>query len=87
MADAAELKDNTASEAHVKIYREREVGIQKVGEQFIFPLPNGSIAISRMWSESSYFQPESILFEFGSRDQWILGEKDDGSHLANKTTR
>ena len=43
MADAEELRNDTASEVHTKRFKENEVGIQKLGDQFILPCANDSI--------------------------------------------
>ena len=61
VAHAEGVKDNTASEVYVKRFKEKEVRIQVLEDNF--PCANGSKKTGR--STSSHLQPGSILFDFG----------------------
>ena len=77
------LKDNIASEVHVKRIKEQEFGIQKVREQFTFFCAEGSIKMTeegliRHTTIRSY----SILVEDISG--CLFGEVIDGSNLVKE---
>ena len=53
VADAEELRNNTASEVHVKRCKENDIGIRKVEGPFIFPCADSSIKFVENWSKIS----------------------------------
>ena len=66
------------SEVHVKRFKEKEVGIPKVGEQIIFPCANGVIELAEGGPNHHTSNP--------SRSGCLLREDDDGSGLVKETT-
>ena len=85
MADAEELKDNIASEVHVKRFTEKELGIQNVGAQFKLHCPSGTTRSAEDGPNRRTTSP-SRLYSNVVEDVsgCFLGEEDDGSDLTKE---
>ena len=80
--------ENTASEVHVRRFKEKEVGIPTVGEQFIFPCAGGSIKSvddgpNHDTSIPSRSYPDPVV----DISACLPGEETDGSNLAREGKR